>query len=93
MQAQGVANVVEPDGVGELRVDQADEMTPRAEAAGLFVHAGFPRQFRDQVRWNQMADVPQDGERTAAWGGGFVHPRRVTGAGFHAKPIFQFREK
>ena len=67
-------------------------MTPRTEAPGLFVHAGLPRQFRDQVRWNQMGDLPQDGKRTAARGGGFVHPRRVAGQGFHAKPIFTTRE-
>ena len=54
-----VADVVEADGVGKLRVDQADQMAPRAEGARLLVHAGLPRQFRNQIRRDQIANLPQ----------------------------------
>jgi len=67
MQPQPVADVVEPDGMGELGVDKADQMAPRAEGAGLFVHAGLLRQLRHQIRWNQIANLPQYGKLTAAW--------------------------
>lgn len=57
VQAQPVTNVVETDGVGELCVDQADQVAPRAEGASLFVHAGLLRQLRDQIRWDQIANL------------------------------------
>src|SRR5271163_3164263 len=66
VQAQPVADVVEADGVRELGVDQAHQMAPWAERAGFLVHTGFPRQFWNQIPWDEMADLPQYGKRTAS---------------------------
>jgi hypothetical protein len=87
VQTQPVADVVEPDGVRELRVDQADEVAPGAEGARFPVHTGFLRQFRNQMRWNQIANLPQDRKLTAAWNGCFFHPCRVAGQTGFSKPF------
>jgi len=67
MQQQPVADVVEPDGMSELGVDQADQMAPRAEGARLLVHSGFPRQLRHHVAGNEIANLPHHGKLAPAW--------------------------
>jgi len=74
VQTQPVADVVETDGVGELGVDQAHQMAPRAEGACLLVHAGFSREFRHHVAGNEIANLPEHGKLAAAWCGCFIHP-------------------
>ncbi len=37
VDAQGVADIVEPDGMSELGIDQTDDMTPRSEGPGFLV--------------------------------------------------------
>jgi len=39
MIAQSITNVVEPNGVSELGIDQGDDMTPRSEGPGFFINA------------------------------------------------------
>ena len=88
VQPQPVADVVETDGMGELGVDQAHQMAPRAKGAHLLVHSGLPRQLRHQRRWNQIANLPQHGKLTAAWKGCcFFHPCRVAGQTNFSKPF------
>ncbi len=59
MQAQGIAHIVEPDAVGELRVDQRHHMTPGTEGAGPFFHSGLARQLGNQKLRNEVAYLPQ----------------------------------
>jgi hypothetical protein len=87
VQPQGIANVVEPDGVCELGVDQADQMAPRREGARFFVHTDLSRQLRHQIGRNQIANLPQHSKLAAAWCVCLIHPCRVTGPAFHAKPF------
>ena len=59
LQTQGIAYVVEPDAVGELRVDQRHHMTPRTERAGFFSRFGLPRKLGHQKLRNEVANLPQ----------------------------------
>ena len=42
MMPQGVADVVKPDGMGQLRKEQTDHMTPWREGARLFIDPRSP---------------------------------------------------
>jgi hypothetical protein len=70
MQSQAVADVVETDGVGQLRVEQRDHMTPRRIGSRLALHSGLSGQLGHQKRRNQIANLVQDAELTLAWAGG-----------------------
>ena len=72
VQAQGIAHVVETDGMSKLRVDQTDQMTPWTEGARLFVHPSLPRQFGNQMRRNQIAKLSQNSKLAAAWSSRFI---------------------
>jgi hypothetical protein len=76
VQAQGIADIVEADGVGQLGVEQAHYMTPRREGASAFNDAGIPRQLGHQVCRNQIAELMQEREAAARWlvRCGFIHP-------------------
>ena len=67
VQPQRVTDVIEPEAVGELGVEQADDMTPRTERAGLIFHAGLACQSRHQMRWNEVAKLAQERELAAGW--------------------------
>ena len=67
MDAQGVANVVEPDGVGELGEEQAHDMTPRCEGACLFVDAMPACELGHEVGGNEFAKLGEDGQRGLGW--------------------------
>lgn len=76
MQPQGIADIVETDGVGQLGVEQTHDMTPRRERAGAFGDAGVPRQLGHQMRRNKIAELVQEREAAARWlvRCGFIHP-------------------
>ena len=57
--AQAVANIVQPNRVGQLRKQKTDHMAPRGEGAGLFVHAMLVRKFFSQVRRNELTKLMQ----------------------------------
>jgi hypothetical protein len=67
MDAQGVANVVEPDGVGELGEEQAHDMTPRCEGACLFVDAMPACELGHEVGGNEFAKLGEDGPLGLGW--------------------------
>src|SRR6185295_13182871 len=77
VEPQGVADVIEAEGVGELGEDQAHHMTPWREGAGFFCHAGVPGQSGHEVRGNQIAELAQEREAAARWPAEhlFFHPR------------------
>ena len=62
MQPQGVTHVVEAQGVGQLGVEQADDLTPRAEGAGVVFDASVARQFGHQMWRNEVAKLTENGE-------------------------------
>ncbi len=68
VELQGVAHIVQPDAVGQLTAAQADHVTPRTEGPALFSHTGVPRQLRNQMRRNIVAELPKNGELRIGWG-------------------------
>ena len=53
MKTQRVTPVVEAEAVGDLGVEQTDDVAPRAERAALIFDAGFARQTRHQM-WRKL---------------------------------------
>ena len=54
---QAVARVVEPDGMGQLRKEQTDHMTPRCEGARLFIDPVTAGQFFRQMRRDKFTKL------------------------------------
>ena len=67
MQAQSVADIVEAEGVGKLRVEQTHHMTPRREGSGAFDDPSIPRQFGRQMCRNKIAELAQKRELSRRW--------------------------
>jgi len=76
VQPQRVTNVVEPDGVGQLRIEQRDNVAPRTERASLLVNFGRPGQSSDKKDRDVVADLAQDAILMRRWCRGFCffHP-------------------
>ena len=66
-QSEGVTHVIETQTVRYLRVKQTDDMTPRAERAGLSLTAGSARQLRHQMVRNEIAKLAQKRKLTGGW--------------------------
>jgi hypothetical protein len=90
VQAQAVANIVEPHGVRELGEEQADDVTPGFERSGFFLRPRVAGQLGHQMRWNEIAELAEDGELGAGWRvvGLFFHPCRVAGKPTRANSTF-----
>ena len=67
MQPQGVTHIVETETVGELGIDQADDMASRTEGLAPFLHRMFADQLWHQMIWNQIAKLPQKRELCRRW--------------------------
>jgi len=89
VKSQRVTHVVEAEAVGDLGVEQADNMAPRTERAGLFSHAGFAGQARHQMWRNEVANLPQERELADGWlGCGFLFHALPCGRAQTRKPTF-----
>ena len=79
VQAERIAHIIEADGVSMLRVDEAHQMAPRREGSHLGMHTRLPRQLRDQMWRDQVAELPQNRKRTASRAGVILlfHPCRM----------------
>ena len=78
VQAQSVTHVIETQAVSQLRVEQTDDVAPRAKGAGVIFDAGLARQFGHQVSRNEIAKLAENGELAGGW--------LVAGFLFHALP-------
>lgn len=57
--SKAVADIVQPNRVGQLRKQKTDHMAPRSEGAGLLVHAMLARKFFRQVRRDEFTKLMQ----------------------------------
>lgn len=57
--AKAVADIVQPDRVGQLCEQKTDHVAPRSEGAGLFVHAMLAGKFFRQMRRDEFAKLMQ----------------------------------
>src|SRR2546429_1320795 len=78
--------------MGQLRVQQADGVAPRAESARPILYASFPRYLGDFVLWNKIANLAQKVKPTTCWFDCFFlfHPCRVAGSKRQANTFFIF---
>ena len=76
VQAQGITDVVEPDGVGQLRVEQRDDVAPRRERAGFLIDPRRAGQLGDEEDRDVVADLAEDRILVRRWrrGSWFIHP-------------------
>lgn len=75
---QRITNIVQAQGVSELRIQQGDQMRPRTERAGLFINSKGTGGFRDQMPRNQVAQLSENSEILLgrfAWNGTFLSRR------------------
>ncbi len=54
--------VIESDGMGELRVQQGDQLTLLAGGSGLLIDPILVIQLGDQMIGNMIAELAEDGE-------------------------------
>ena len=75
VEPQGIADIIEPDGVRKLCEEQRDDLTPGGEGAALFFQAQAAHQLRHKVVGNQIAKLPENRELGDGWTGGvrFFH--------------------
>lgn len=57
VQTQRVANVIEANGMVDLRIDQADDVAPGTKGPGLSFDARLPRELRHQMVRDEIAKV------------------------------------
>jgi len=68
MMAQSVTDIIETNGMGELRVEQRHHVTPRGERPRLGFDPVLAGQLGDQVAWNQVANLRENAElRFGGW--------------------------
>jgi hypothetical protein len=57
MQVKGVTHIIEAHAMGELRIEQGNHVTPSAEGADIFVHAGFTGESGNEKNGNEVANL------------------------------------
>jgi hypothetical protein len=88
MQLQRVTQVIETDTVSQLGVEQAYDVAPGIEGAGLLLGSGVARDFGNQMLRNKIANLAQEVEFASGWNSfELIHPCRVAGANKKFQPI------
>ena len=67
VQPQGVAHVIESQGVRQLRIEEADHVAPRTEGATLLLHRMLAGQLGYQVIGNKVAELAEKRELSSRW--------------------------
>ena len=67
MVAQGIADVVEAGGVGELCEELGDDVAPRREDEGLLVDAVLFGEAGGKLGRDQLAKLGEDGQFCCGW--------------------------
>src|SRR5215204_5515051 len=89
MQLERIAHVVKSDAMGELGVQERHNVAPGRKGSGL--DTAFPRQFGNQMRWNEVANLAEDDEVRACWVDAFVfHLCRVADLNSSIQHFLQF---
>src|ERR1700741_5274924 len=92
VQSQCVTDVVQTDGVSQLRKEHTHYVTPRTEGSRHGIHAGLARKFRNKMRRNQVAKLSQNSELGGGWFCLFFfnHLCRVTELKSHSNHFFSW---
>ena len=74
VQPQRVTDIIEANGVGQLRKKHAHHVTPWTEGPRHGIYTGITRKFRNQMRRNQIANLSENAEFGCGWFGvSFFH--------------------
>ena len=80
-EPERIGDIVESQGMGQLREQQAEDVAPRAESAALLLDPMLARQTRDQVGRNEVAELVEHAEPVPGW---------LAGCGcFHTPTLWQ----
>lgn len=89
VQLEGITCVIETDAMRQLGVRLAHDMTPGPERPRLILGPRLPGDIRNEVLWNEIADLPQYVELRTCWLDLlFFHPCLV--AGLHGRANTSF---
>jgi hypothetical protein len=89
VQPQRVTDIVQTDGVSQLRKEHTYYVTPCTEGSRHGIHACLARKFRNQVRRNKFAELSENSEFAGGWFGvSFHHLCRVTKLKSHSNHFF-----
>src|SRR5258708_4420829 len=69
VQSQRVTDVVQTNGMSQLRKEHTHYVTPHTEGSRHGIHAGLARKFGNQMRRNQIAKLSQNSELGCGWFG------------------------
>ena len=84
MVTQGVADVVEPDRMGKLRVKQAHDVAPSRECPALFVDSVLGGQIANHSHRDELAKLIEDDVTVLGWF--WLFHNSVSLVGNHPKP-------
>ena len=74
MKPQRITDIIEANGVGQLREKHAHHVTPWTEGSRHGSYTGIARKFRNQMRRNQIAKLSENTEFGCGWFGiSFLH--------------------
>jgi hypothetical protein len=80
VQLEAIAQVIKPNASGQLGIDQTHHMAPRLKGARHILRSSSPRDFRNLVWGNKIANLAQDVELRPCWLDRFTfHPCLVAG--------------
>ena len=80
VEAKGIAEIVEADGVNQLGIDEGDDMTPGGEGPRLFIDPGVLGQGGNEEGWNEIEELAENRQIRGRWRWSrfwFFHPCRV----------------
>ena len=59
---KSVADIIQSEGMGELSIEQRDDMTPWTKASGLLVDTILVCKFGNETNGNELANLSEDGD-------------------------------
>ena len=72
--AQGITQIVQPDAMGKLAIQQADHVAPRSKRTTLFIHPILGGQAANHPHRDKLAKLIEDDRTVLGWFWWFFHP-------------------
>ena len=81
MQAQRITNIIKPDAMRQLRIQQGKDVAPGTEGPDFLVYTGLSSQSRNEKVRNEIAYLSKQIQLRGSWDGivFIFHPCRVAG--------------
>ena len=85
--AQCIANIIQSNGMSELRIQKADHVAPRGESSALFIDAILGCQITNHPHRDELAKLIKDDVTVFGWFW-FVHTRFPWSETTQSQPLF-----